>query len=487
MTQFIRVTDFASFREHARMLIVAGVTPANVSLAEQDSQGSLFESPTPPRSSTTTGKRFSVPRKFVELAQTAAYHRDPSKWNLFYRILWRLVNETPGLLEITTDDDVAKLRQLEKEVRRDAHKMKAFVRFRKLVANGDPNSVITDNSVEETASGGDFEHFVAWHRPDNKIVKLVAPFFSRRFKGMRWTIFTPHESAAWDGHQLSYGKGIAKSEAPGPDELEAAWKTYYGAIFNPARIKIAMMKSEMPVKHWGTLPETELIDELLAAAPDRVDKMLSHVDGLDITSKLVPATSDLADLRTAAINCNGCTLCEAATQTVFGLGPTDATLMIVGEQPGDQEDLAGVPFVGPAGQLLDKLFEAADIAREQVYLTNAVKHFSFVERGKQRLHKKPSSREIAACRPWLDAEIRIVKPKVLVCLGATALSAIAGRQHKLSDIRGVPFSSPACDTTIATWHPASILRVDGQLSAQRRSQLQEDLHLAQSLGYMRPS
>lgn len=480
MTQFIRVADFADFRGQARMLIAAGIAPADVSLTGEDDQSSLFGSQ-PLQPTDTPDGQFRVPRKYVELAQTAAYHRDPGKWNLLYRVLWRLVNETPNLLEITTDDDVAKLRQLEKEVRRDAHKMKAFVRFRKLVATEQPGFNGNETSTSSSATKSEFEHFVAWHRPDNRIVKLVAPFFSRRFKGMRWTIFTPHESAAWDGHELTYGKGIAKSEAPGPDELEAAWKTYYGAIFNPARIKIAMMKSEMPVKHWGTLPETELIDELLAAAPARVERMLSHVDGLDVTSNLVPQSTDLSILRSAAANCNGCSLCEAATQTVFGTGPADARLMIVGEQPGDQEDLAGVPFIGPAGELLDKVFADADIERDQVYLTNAVKHFSFVERGKQRLHKKPSSREIAACKPWLEAEIRSIAPQVLVCLGATALSAIAGRQHKLSDIRGIPFASPGCPITIATWHPASILRVDGQLSTQRHSELRDDLNLARTL------
>ena len=199
----------------------------------------------------------------------------------------------------------------------------------------------------------------------------------------------------------------------------------------------------MPTKPLGT-------DEARSAAP------------------FVPNTTNVKKLSAAAHACTGCDLYKNATQVVFGEGPQRARVMFVGEQPGDQEDRAGAPFVGPAGALLDKALEDAGIARTEVYVTNAVKHFSWEPRGKRRIHKKPRASEIRACRPWLEAELRAIQPVVLVCLGASAAQAVLGPQFKLMQNRGRLLSSPLSERVIATIHPSAVLRApdsDGRRAA----------------------
>jgi uracil-DNA glycosylase family protein len=181
----------------------------------------------------------------------------------------------------------------------------------------------------------------------------------------------------------------------------------------------------------------------------------------------VPETSSLATLAKAARSCTACPLYKRATQTVFGEGPKRARLMLVGEQPGDQEDLAGKPFVGPTGKLLDRALEEAGINRDEVYVTNTVKHFKWEPRGKRRIHQKPNSREIAACRPWLEAELRIVRPKLLVCLGATAAQSIFGPAFRVTRERGKILESEIAPRVLATVHPSSLLRQPDEESRQR--------------------
>ena len=172
----------------------------------------------------------------------------------------------------------------------------------------------------------------------------------------------------------------------------------------------------------------------------------------------LPEHPTLASLREAAKVCRGCELWRDATQTVFGEGPTDATLVFVGEQPGDQEDKLGQPFVGPAGRIFDRALEEVGIDRSRVYVTNAVKHFKWEPRGKRRIHQKPNASELAACRPWLDAELAVVEPKVLVCLGATAAQALLGRTFRVTKQRGTPVESSLASVVMATIHPSAILR-----------------------------
>jgi DNA polymerase len=183
--------------------------------------------------------------------------------------------------------------------------------------------------------------------------------------------------------------------------------------------------------------------------------------GLDETAApLVPARPSLTKLREAAASCTACDLHKRGTQTVFGKGSAKAEVMFVGEQPGDREDQAGVPFVGPAGQLFDQALEDAGIDRGTVYVTNAVKHFKWVARGKRRIHQKPNAGEVAACRPWLEAELEVVRPRVLVCLGATAAKALLGQEFRVTRERGRPVESDLAEKVLATVHPSSILRGD---------------------------
>ena len=184
------------------------------------------------------------------------------------------------------------------------------------------------------------------------------------------------------------------------------------------------------------------------------------IDGDGTAAPLVPDRPSLKKLREVAAGCKACPLWETGTQTVFGEGAARADVVFVGEQPGDQEDLAGRPFVGPAGKLLDRALEDAEIDRSQVYVTNVVKHFKWKPHGKRRIHQKPNLREIAACRPWLDAEVAVLKPRVLVCLGATAAQALLGRDFRVSRQRGELVDSTLAPKAIATVHPSSILRAE---------------------------
>jgi uracil-DNA glycosylase family protein len=191
-----------------------------------------------------------------------------------------------------------------------------------------------------------------------------------------------------------------------------------------------------------------------------VAQKLFETDGT--AAPLIPERPTLKKLTKAAAGCTACPLHETGTQTVFGEGSPKAEIVLVGEQPGDQEDLAGKPFVGPAGRLLDKALEEAGIDRKLAYVTNVVKHFKWQPRGKRRIHQKPNAAEMAACRPWLDAELSLLKPKVLVCLGATAAQALLGRQFRVSKDRGIPVESDLAPVVMATVHPSSILRAEDE-------------------------
>lgn len=410
------------------------------------------------------GASTRVPAEFLELAELAAYHRDGGRWGLLYRLLVRLARGEPDLLARATDGDVARLRGLVQAVRRDEHKMHAFVRFRRVEVDGG-------------------EQFVAWHRPDHHIVPLAAPFFVRRFPGMRWTIVTPDASASWDGEVLRFGPGAPRASAPQGDELEELFLTYYRNVFNPARLNLRAMRAEMPRKHWATLPETAAIAGLVREAPERTAAMLAGQASAASTwvpdLRAVDGPRRLTVLREAAAGCRGCGLAGCATRTVFGEGPGDARMMLVGEQPGDEEDLSGRPFVGPAGQVLSGLLAEAGIDRSRVYLTNAVKHFKWSADGPRRLHVRPGATEVTACRAWLDAEIAVVRPAVIVCLGSTAARSFVGPRFNAARDRGRVHSTPWSPVWLATLHPAAVLRAQGQEAQGRaRRALRDDLRLA---------
>lgn len=453
----------AAWREAARPLLERGVHPHQVDFVDTSTAAtpSLFpaEAAAPPPHAAL---RSHVPASFLRRAETVACHSSPARWNILYRLLWRL-QRNRELLRVEVDDDVAEFRRLERQVARDLHKMHAFVRFRRIA----------------TPEG---EAFIAWYQPDHRILRLAAPFFRERFAVMRWSILTPEGSMHWSpaAKQVEYGPGVPRELAPQEDELEALWRTYYGSIYNPARTNLRAMRSEMPVRYWKNLPELAIMPTLLQEADQRVAQMVERQSTLNALS-WVPKEHALPVLRATIPQCRGCALHACATQAVFGSGARQASLMFVGEQPGDEEDLSGQPFVGPSGRLLNQLLDEAGIDRSTTYVTNAVKHFKFTQRGKLRLHQSPTLSEINACRPWLLAELDAVQPSLVLCLGASAARSLLGAKFALMRERGKVVASPWAPRVLATLHPSAVLRASAsERAAEMRAMLLADLRSAKA-------
>jgi uracil-DNA glycosylase family protein len=344
-----------SWQQAARGLLRAGVPPAEVSWVdatadEPPRSGLPAAEPAAPAAPAPPAGEIRVPRRFLEVAHHVASHRDPDRWALLYGVLWRIVHETPQLLTIEADEQVARLLAMERQVRRGANAMTA----------SDPRAA----------------------------------------------------------------------------------------------------RAERPARYRSAAPETREIPGLLAETPTPGRRPVERAAEPPGARPFVPESDDPEALRRAAVDCTGCDLHRQATQTVFGLGPPNARIVLVGEQPGDQEDLQGAPFVGPAGDVLDRALADVGLVRGELYVTNAVKHFKFVERGKRRIHQKPTMTEVAACRPWLEAELRALKPTIVVCLGATAAQALLGAQFRLMRERGRFLSTPWAPKLLATLHPSAVLRAE---------------------------
>ncbi|WP_425098398.1 UdgX family uracil-DNA binding protein [Tropicibacter sp. S64] len=455
---------FDVWRTAARCLLSHGVAPEEVTWSRGGGED-LFGGKPLPRGN---GVHYvSAPRTFPALAKSVLCHTDPGAPALLYAALHRHQKDRKALSN-PADPLVRQLAQLSKAVGRDVHKMHAFVRFRELPAEGKRR------------------RFGAWFEPDHFILEQGTPFFAKRFADMDWTIATPQGVARFDAGQLTFHPPAPRPDLP-EDASEALWGTYFANIFNPARIHLNAMRSEMPVKYWKNLPETRLIPGMLEAAEARVQAMREAMPGeaparaARILERLPQNTfperpETLEDAREAALACRRCGLCEAATQTVFGPGPQDAPLMIVGEQPGDQEDLAGEPFVGPAGRLLREVMAEAGVG--PAYLTNAVKHFKFQPRGKRRLHQNPERDEIDQCRWWLDIERDFVKPRLTVALGATAAYALTGSHTAMKARRGTVEVARDGGPVLVTYHPSYILRLSGHEAEDARAALLQDLQQA---------
>ncbi len=455
--------DFDGWRDAARGLAAQGVPPDDVVWQVGSVATDLFASEgdrdTPAPSAATA---FSVPRAFVDLARSVVLAADPERFALLYTLLVRLRRQ-PKLIEDRADPLVRRLDTIAKGVRRDIHKMRAFLRFREM---------------PDEHEGGSGSRYVAWFEPDHHILRANAAFFVNRFASMRWSILTPAASLHWDGTSLSEGPGATRAEAPDGDPVEEVWKTYYASIFNPARVKVGAMLKEMPRKYWKNMPETALVPQLIAGAQARETKMI------DTARDTIGGNSVIAwdALREEAAGCTRCPLYKPATQTVFGEGPVDAPLMFVGEQPGDQEDIAGRPFVGPAGQVFDRALAAAGVDRSRVYVTNAVKHFKYEQRGKRRIHAKPGAGEIEACRWWVDQERMLVRPKMTVALGATAARSLFGRVVTIGRERGRELRLPDGGAAWITVHPSYLLRLPDQAMADEEfGRFVEDLRQAHAL------
>ena len=459
--------DLDGFRRAVRLLAAERVPPDQVAW-ETGGQAGLF-GVEPGREAPP----LSLPRRLGELIGEVVPHGDPERYALLYDVVWRVAAEgRRELLEIASDPVMHRLDLMARSVRRDIHKMHAYLRFRK---------------VEGGEAGGP-ERFAAWFEPDHFILEAAVPFFVDRFRSMVWTIVTPVGSARWDGTDLRFGPPGARADAPGQDGFEAGWTGYYESIFNPARTNPKLMRQHMAKKYWHNMPEAAAIPHLVRQASGRVATMIDKE--ASVPAKRVPegalaamldqAPATLDELN-AVIRASG-PLVPGATQAVVGEGPPNAAIAFVGEQPGDEEDLKGRPFVGPAGRLLDRAMAEAGLDRNDVYLTNAVKHFKFEQRGKRRIHAKPTAGEVSHYRWWLMRELELIEPKLVVALGGTAVLALTGKAIPIIRARG-PATLLEDFPGYITVHPSYLLRLpDEAAKAAAYGQFVRDLTEIRTLG-----
>jgi len=387
----------------------------------------------------------SLPRPIAELIQSVVCHRNPERYALLYTLVWRVLHGERAVLDVQSDPLVHRLELMRKAIRRDIHKMHAFLRFRETT---DPD-------------GG--ERYVAWFEPDHYILDAAAPFFVNRFRSLAWSILTPFGSLHWNRERLIPGPPAQRNDSPEGDAFEGAWRSYYESIFNPARVNPTAMRTEMPKKYWRNMPETRAIPEMVRSAQTRMREMVEREAAAPIKRDPVKAVAAMAQQtpqNLEALNriiAASAPLTPGADRAVLGEGPLGAAIAFVGEQPGDEEDREGRPFVGPAGRLFDTALQQAGIDRAKAYVTNAVKHFKFEQRGKRRIHQKPTTSEVKHYRWWLVEELNFVRPRLVVALGGTAALALANKPVSVLRARGpAQFDGFAGYVTV---HPSYLLRL----------------------------
>lgn len=485
----VRVHDFAGWRDAARELLAANVPPHAIQWLMADQAADLFGGgaapatdlfqaappsvpvpvppPVPPAEGAVNKSPVRISRQLMDMLQKAACCRVPDRWAFLYRIVWRWQHGEQVVLS-AADEDGSRLHGMVKAVKREEHDMHAYIRFRE----------------RDEAAGP--PRFVAWFEPSHDVLPQVAQHFAARMGKISWLIATPDASVMWDGVDLHFAGPLLRSEAELDDAGEALWLTYYRSIFNPARLNDKLMKSHIPSRFWKNLPEGQVVPEMVtraAAGVRRTGQTESVGQRHGTTITITPEKAQpQRDAPTSLDQCRRCELWEHATQAVGGVGPKTARIMLVGEQPGDQEDLQGKPFVGPAGQLLNQVMDEAGVDRRAIYLTNAVKHFKWEPRGKRRLHKTPAQKEIEACSYWLEHELAEVKPDVIVALGSTALKSVLGTGHvTLKDTLGKPIAHQG-RWVVTVYHPSYVLRVPDEASKQQAMQVMiEGLQMAQKL------
>ena len=424
-------TDWRGWRAATRALVLSAAAPETVRWQVGGAGDAL-----PPAAEGA----FALSRTLVALCAQAIQARNPDRFALLYRLVWR-AQAGERVLDLAADPDVVAARALALAVRAEAHRMRTHLRFL-------PVEVLP---VEAPVPKLGNIQYLGWYAPAHFVLEANARLLTRRFARLRWSILTPELGAHWDGDRLSFGPGLTPADdaallqafrREGTNWLMAGWRG-------------------------DDLPEAEALDE----APRPPDQPA-------IGPVVLPTTVDpaLSEATTEAASCRRCPLWEPATQTVFGEGPAGARVLFIGEQPGDQEDVIGRPFVGPAGQLLDRALEEARIDRRTIYITNAVKHFKFIRRGTRRIHERPDADEMKACGFWLDVERVRIAPRLIVLLGATAARSALGRAVTIGRERGRPFALSPSETGFVTVHPSFLLRLpDEDARAREWRAFVEDL------------
>jgi DNA polymerase len=416
-----RETDWDGWRTATRAHVLAGTPPEAIAWSVGGAAGGDAPADPLPEGSGS----FGVPRALVGLAAQAIQARAPGRFDLLYRLVWRAQAGEP-VLEQRDDAELTQARGLALAVRAEAHRMRTHVRFLPLEDAGAPR-------------------YLGWYAPAHYVLEANAQLLARRFAGLRFSILTPDATADWDGTELRFGPGLDPGLVPDDAALAAQWRDYGPDILARARV--------------GTsVPPAEALDE----DPRPLDRP-------PLGPVVLPGRPDPA-LATAAADaaaCRRCPLGEPATQTVFGEGPAGARLLFIGEQPGDQEDVIGRPFVGPAGRMLDRALEEAGVDRRTIYITNAVKHFKFTQRGTRRIHQTPEAPEIQICRFWLDVERVGQIPALTVLMGGTAARAVLGRAVTIGRERGRAFALPDGSRGFITVHPSFLLRVPDEAARAR--------------------
>jgi len=406
-------TDWHGFRQAARLLTLAGVEPAQVSWSVGGHSDPL---------EVTTGG-FTLPRPLVEMASIAIQAREQDRFGLLYSLIWR-AHAGENVLADEDDPDFRLARRLARAVRADAHRMRTHLRYL---------PVTTDDGTR----------YLGWYVPAHYVLEATAQRIALHFPNLAWSIITPDATAHWNDGLLRFGPGASQI---GDDATLAAWWEHYG---------VDMMAD-------ATRPAAVSPAEALAEAPRPPDRPAIGPIVLPTNT-----TGRLPAIARSAQDCDHCPLHASGTQMVFGEGPADARVMFVGEQPGDHEDVIGRPFVGPAGQLMDQAMEAARIDRRMVYVTNAVKHFKYLQRGQRRIHQSPDMPEINACRFWLTQEREAISPKLVVMMGGTAAQSILQRPVTITRERGQTVALPDGTLGFVTVHPSFLLRQPDEAAKAR--------------------
>jgi DNA polymerase len=456
--------DYQAWREAALQALASHMAPEDIDwrvIADDDRAATpaLFDDRARVPRAAVAPAKVRISRELGELLKDAACYRDTARWAFLYRVLWRW-HDGDRSVASAADCDGARLYKMAKAVRRAKHDMIAYVRFRLREPGND-------------VPAPDQPEYVAWYEPEHDVLAWSAEHFARRMGRSTWLISTPDAAAWWDGKNLRLEHRPASSSdhcRHTADEAEALWLAYYRSTFNPARLNETALEQHMPVRFWKGLPEGHLIPSMISEAKSGAQRIAQARGVGMLGGKSVPVDAhDAQPARAQPSTLDACRRCELwrhATQAVDGIGPDDARIMLIGEQPGDQEDLAGKPFIGPAGRLLDVAIERAGLRREHLYLTNAVKHFKWMLRGKRRLHKTAAQQEIEACGYWLQRELERVTPAVVVTLGATALTALLREKVSLRDWLDRPIEVDGM-RVIATYHPSFALRQEHDEARER--------------------